>query len=58
MKTFIIEETVSVTYFHRVEADNAKEARDKFYDGIDTEYNIKDEVAWDDATLEIIEEKS
>ena len=57
MKSWIIEETVSVTYFHRVMAETKEEARKNFYNDISTDYNIKDEYYGDDTVLDIYEEE-
>jgi hypothetical protein len=56
MKTWLIEETVSVTYFHRVKAETEEEAREKFYNDEDVEFNVRDEFYGDDTILEINEE--
>lgn len=57
MKTWIVEETVSVTYFHRVIAETKEEARENFYNDVSTEYNIKDEYYGNDTVLDIYEEE-
>lgn len=54
-KCYIVEESVTVTYFHKVYAENEKQAEEKFYDG-DAEYNFRDEEHLDDATLRIYED--
>jgi len=56
MKTWLIEETVSVTYFHRVKAETENEAREKFYNDENVEYNVRDEFYGDVEYLEIEEE--
>ena len=50
---YIIEETVSTTYFHEVEADSEEEARKKFYDDNGVNYNIRDPYYGDDTCIEI-----
>lgn len=57
MKSWIVEETVSVTYFHRVMAETIGEARKNFYNGVSTEYNIKDEFYGNDTTIDIYNEE-
>lgn len=54
-KCYIVEESVTVTYFHKVYAENEKQAREKFYEGIDVEYDFRDEEHLDDAELTIYE---
>ena len=56
MKTWMIEETLSVTYFHRVKAETEDEAKEKFYNDENVEYNVRDEFYSDDEYLEIYEE--
>ena len=53
-KCYIVEESVTVTYFHKVYAENEKQAEEKFYDG-DAEYNFRNEEHLDDAELTIYE---
>ena len=53
-KCYIVEESVTVTYFHKVYAEDEKQVEEKFYDG-DAEYNFRDEEHLDDATLRIYE---
>ena len=55
-KCYIVEESVTVTYFHKVYAEDEKQAEEKFYDG-DAEYNFRDEEHSDDATLWIYEDE-
>ena len=50
---YIIEENATVTYFHTVEANSKEEARKKFYDDIDVNYNIREPFYGDDIYLEI-----
>lgn len=50
---YIIEETVSITYFHEVEADSKEEARKKFYDDEDVNYNFNDPYYGDDTCIEV-----
>ena len=57
MKTYIIEETFSTTYFHKVQAESPEEAREKFYNDEDVEYNFNDPFYGDDALIEVFEEK-
>lgn len=54
---YIIEETVSTTFFHEVEADSEKEAKEKFYDDIDVNYDIQEPVYGNDTCLEIFTKK-
>lgn len=54
---YIIEETVSTTYFHAVEAESEEEARKKFDYDIDVNYNIKNPWYGDDTIIEIFSEK-
>ena len=54
-KCYIIEESVTVTYFHKVYAENEEQASEKFYNGDDVEYNFRDEEHLDDAELLIYE---
>lgn len=54
-KCYIVEESVTVTYFHKVYAEDEKEARENFYNGDDVEYNFRDEEHLDDAELTIYE---
>lgn len=54
---YIIEETMSTTYFHEVEADSKEEAREKFYDDKDVNYNIRDPYYGDDTYIEIYTEE-
>ena len=57
MKTYIIEETVSITYFHRVQAENMEQAKEKFFNDVDVEYSFCDEYYNDDTSYEFFEEK-
>jgi hypothetical protein len=50
---YIIEESVTTTYFHEVEAESKEEAREKFYDDVDVNYDIEEPVYGDDTYLEI-----
>lgn len=54
-KCYIVEESVTVTYFHKVYAEDEKEAEEKFYNGDDVEYNFRNEEHLDDAELTIYE---
>jgi hypothetical protein len=54
---YFIEESVTTTYFHKVEAESKEEAREKFYDDIDVEYNIRDPYYGDDAHLDVFTEE-
>ena len=54
---YIIEETVSVTYFHEVEADSKEEARNKFYNDDCINYNIRDPYYGDDTDIDIYTEE-
>lgn len=57
MKTWIIEETFSTTHFHKVQAETYEEAKDKFYNDEDVEYDVKEEYYGNDASIEIFEEE-
>ena len=54
---YIIEKSVTTTFFHEVEADSVEEAREKFYDDVDVDYNMRDPYYGDDAYLEIIKKE-
>lgn len=54
---YIIQENVTVTYFHEVEADSEEEARKKFYDDDGVNYNIEDPSYGDDTYLEFFTEE-
>lgn len=54
---YIIEETMSTTYFHEVEADSEEEAREKFYNDNGVNYNIRDPYYGDDTYIEIYTEE-
>jgi hypothetical protein len=57
-KSYIIMETVSVTYFYRVKASNEKEAKEKLYsENGEVQENILDTEFHDDAIYEIVEEE-
>lgn len=53
---YIIEESVTTTYFHAVEADSKEEARRKFYAGENIDYNIEEPSYGDDTFLGIFTE--
>lgn len=57
MNTYIIEETVSVTYFHKVVANSEEEAREKFDNDEDVEYDVSEPSYGDDAYREFYDEK-
>ena len=57
MKTYVIKETFSTTRFHMVHAENPEEAREKFYDDEDVEYDFDDPFYGDDTLIEVSEEK-
>ena len=57
MKTYIVEETVSVTYFHKVWAENMEQAKEKFFDDFDVEYSFRDPYYGDDTSYEFFDEE-
>lgn len=54
---YIIEESVSTTYFHEVEADNEEEAKKKFYARNDVNYNIDTPCYGNNVHIEVFTEK-